>query len=288
MDSLVYWVLASLGLVGLINLIYFTRDLVEHWQFLEDGSLVKLGLIGLVTNFLDVLGIGNFATVTVGLRASGQCEDRLIPGSLNVGLSLPMVLEAFIFIREVRLDPLTLIAMMLAAGLGSYVGSSIVSGLEERKIQLGMGICLIATVVFMLLGRLGIMPAGGEALGLTGGKLLVAVGLNFIIGGLTTLGIGFYAPCMALVYGLGMSPLVAFPIMFGSGAILMPVAAISFIKNAAYNRKVALVLTVSGIMGVLLGTNLVTGLDLEILSWLVIVVVSYNAVGILRKAGSEI
>lgn len=288
MDNLVYIVLAILGLVAMINLIYFIKDLIKHREDLEEVSIIKLGLIGLITNFLDVLGIGNFATVTVGLRASGQCEDRLIPGSLNVGLSLPMILEAFIFIKEIRLDPLTLIAMMLAAGLGSYVGSSIVSGLEEEKIQLGMGICLIATVVFMLLGKFKIMPAGGEALGLRGVKLLLAVILNFFIGGLTTLGIGFYAPCMALVYALGMSPLVAFPIMFGSGAILMPVAAISFIKNEAYNRKLSLILAVSGLIGVLLGTSLVTGLDLAILSWLVILVVSYNAVGILRKARSEI
>jgi hypothetical protein len=45
---------------------------------------------------------------------------------------------------------------------------------------------------------------------------------------------------MALVYMLGLSPVVAFPIMMGSCAFLMPPASVKFIKAGAYNRKAAL------------------------------------------------
>ena len=34
---------------------------------------------------------------------------------------------------------------------------------------------------------------------------------NFLFGALMNVGIGLFAPCMTLVYLLGMNPLVAFP-----------------------------------------------------------------------------
>ena len=67
--------------------------------------------------------------------------------------------------------------------------------------------------------------------------LLTTAAFIFVLGVLMTAGIGLYAPCMALVYFLGMSPAVAFPIMMGSCAFLMPVASSKFILEGAYNRK---------------------------------------------------
>lgn len=47
-----------------------------------------------------------------------------------------------------------------------------------------------------------------------------------------TVGVGLYAPCMAMVYMLGMTPLAAFPIMMCSCAGLQPVASINFIRES--------------------------------------------------------
>ena len=54
---------------------------------------------------------------------------------------------------------------------------------------------------------------------------------NFVLGSLMTLGIGLYAPCMIMVSLLGMHPLAAFPIMMGSCAFLMPIAAVRFLRE---------------------------------------------------------
>lgn len=101
---------------------------------------------------------------------------------------------------------------------GAIIGAGIVSKLPVRTIQLVMGIALLVTAFFMLSGQLQWIQGGGEAIGLTGIKLIIAIVANFILGAFMTVGIGLYAPCMALVYALGMSPLVAFPIMMGSCA----------------------------------------------------------------------
>lgn len=99
-----------------------------------------------------------------------------------------------------------------------------------------------------------------------------------------TLGIGLYAPCMALVYSLGMSPKVAFPIMMGSCAFLMPAASLKFIKEGAYDRKASMAITVFGLVGVFIAYYLVKSLPLNILTWLVIVVIIYTSAMMFKSA----
>jgi len=41
--------------------------------------------IGVVTDFLDTLGIGSFAPTTALFKFRGKPADELIPGTLNVG-----------------------------------------------------------------------------------------------------------------------------------------------------------------------------------------------------------
>jgi uncharacterized membrane protein YfcA len=102
-----------------------------------------------------------------------------------------------------------------------------------------------------------------------------------------TLGIGFFAPCMMVIYLMGMNPKAAFPIMMGSVAFLGPVASVPFIRQRRYSLKSALGLTIGGIPGVLLAAYLVKSLPLGAVRWLVIVVVVYTASMMLRSAMQE-
>jgi uncharacterized membrane protein YfcA len=87
---------------------------------------------------------------------------------------------------------------------------------------------------------------------------------------------------MALVFALGLSPQVAFPIMMGSCAFLMPPASVRFIKAGAYNRKAALTMAIPGMVAVLIAALIVKSLPLDTLRWLVIVVVLYTSAMMLR------
>jgi uncharacterized membrane protein YfcA len=150
-----------------------------------------------------------------------------------------------------------------------------------------MGVALLAAAAFFLMSNLGLFPAGGTALGLTGARLWIAVAGNFVLGALMTLGIGAYAPCMILVSLLGMDPKAAFPIMMGSCAFLMPVACAQFIRKRRYRLAPALGLTLGGIPGVLVAAYIVKSLPLKALRWLVIAVVLYAAGMMLRSAAAE-
>jgi len=158
--------------------------------------------------------------------------------------------------------------------------------MDEKKVQIIVGIALAVAAVIMFLSHPWIdkMPGGGTATGLQGAKLLIGAVGNFILGALMTAGIGLYGPCMAMVYFLGMSPTVAYPIMMGSCALLMPVSSAKFIKEGAYCKKVSLPIAISGIFGVIVAVKFFTGLPMDYLKLVVIVVIAYTSATMLRSA----
>lgn len=262
----------------------FGKDFIKHKDSLEKVSWLKTGIIGSIVNFFDVLGIGAFAPQTALLKFTKQTEDRLLPGTLNVSNTLPVILQAIIFITIIEVEPLTLVLMLLSAAGGAILGAGIVAKLSERKIRLTMGFALLVTAGFMFAGKMNWIQGGGEAIGLYGSKLIIAVAANFVLGALMTAGIGLYAPCMALIFALGMSPKVAFPIMMGSCAFLMPPASVRFIKEGAYNRKASMGMAIPSLVAVLVAAFVVKSLPLDTLRWLVIGVILYTALVMLRAA----
>src|SRR5215813_9017521 len=240
--------------------------------------------VGAITNFFDTLGIGSYATTTATYRLFRMVDDRIIPGTLNVGHALPTVVQTFIYTTIIPVDVPTLFAMIGASILGAWSGAGVVARWPKRNIQIGMGIALLAAAGLMFMTQLKLFPGGGDALGVTGIKFVIAVSVNFLLGALMTLGIGLYAPCMILVSLLGMNPKAAFPIMMGSCAFLMPVGSFRFMREKSYSRRAAFGLAIGGIPGVLLAAYIVKELPLDMVRWLVIAVVIYTSVMMLRAA----
>lgn len=251
--------------------VYYIIDVLKHKEDFKSVKYIPAIIIGALANFFDTLGIGSFATSTTAFKFTKTCPDDLIPGTLNVAYAIPVVVEAVVFIQKVTVDPLTLVLMIGAAILGAVIGASVVSKWNLKKVRIALGAALIALAIVMICKLLGVGPFGivGTATGLTGVKLAIGVIANFVLGALMVVGLGLYAPCMALVLLLGMSADVAFPIMMGSCAFLMPSAGIKFVKEGKYNRATSLVLTISGIIGVLVACFIITSLPLTALTWIV-------------------
>ncbi|WP_042011163.1 sulfite exporter TauE/SafE family protein [Aeromonas fluvialis] len=94
---------------------------------------------------------------------------------------------------------------------------------------------------------------------------------------LMNVGIGLFAPCMTLVYLLGMNPLAAFPIMMGSTAVFSVFSAGTFIRKGAFDAKAVLAVAIFGPIGVVLAAMLVKSMDMEMLKWLVAFIVIYTS-----------
>ncbi|MGH9346412.1 MAG: permease [Vicinamibacterales bacterium] len=276
--------------LALVTLAYLAFWAVHALRMRRDGGVIPGPIhfaIGFITNFFDTLGIGSFATTTSMYKLWKLVPDQQIPGTLNVGHAANAIAQTFIYLQIVEVELQTLLLMITAAVGGSWLGAGIVAGLPRRQIQIGMGLALLGAATLMALSALNLAPGGGEALGLSGPRLIMGVAGNFTLGALMTLGIGLYAPCMILVSLLGMNPIAAFPIMMGSCAFLMPVASMQFIRKEKYHLPAAIALTVGGIPAVLVAAYLVRQLPLAYIRWLVVVVVIYTASAMLRSARAE-
>jgi len=277
------FLVAVISVSALIFAVYYFNDIYRQRREFPKGSWVALGGIGFVSNFFDTLGIGSFATTTAFYKFTKLVDDRVIPGTLNTGHCLPVVAQSLLFLSAVQVDPLTLVSMMVSATLGAVLGAGVVSKLPVNKIRLGLGSALLLVAMGILAGLLNLFPSGGSAMGLTGVKLIVAIAGNFVLGSLMTIGVGLYAPCMALTYALGMNPLAAFPIMTGSCALLQPWAGFKFVKEKAYHPKAAFGLTAAGVFGVLIAFFIVKSLPLTILKWVIVAVIVYTSITMFRS-----
>ncbi|HXT18342.1 MAG TPA: sulfite exporter TauE/SafE family protein [Gemmatimonadaceae bacterium] len=286
-----------MGAVTLFYLVIFIRAMVRDR---ESGQPVRSSAlmwpISFVANFFDTLGVGSYATTTTMVRFFKLIPDEKIPGSLNVGYVLPTVTEAFLFIygfrglitvEPVQVDPRTLISLIVASILGAWLGAGVVSSWPRRKIQVGMGLCLLAAAIIMVVRMTVFHSLTVGTTSLTGTRWILGMGGLFILGALMTLGIGLYAPCLILVTALGMTEKSAFPIMMGACAFLMPVAVARFIRARAYYSPAMIGMAIAGIPAVLLAVKWFTNLPMAYVKVLVIVVVTYTAISMLRAARRE-
>lgn len=286
MLSIKTWLFIALGAFAAFYVVTWISVLRQRNEGSPAPGLLRMA-IGFIANFFDTLGIGSFATTTSMFRLWKLVKDEVIPGTLNVGHTLPTITQAFIYIAIVEVEMTTLISLIAASVLGMWLGAGVVSRWPRRNIQIGMGIALLVAAGLMLMTIFNKSAGGGVEMGLHGPLLLVGVIGNFVLGALMSLGIGLYGPCLIMISLLGMNPKAAFPIMMGSCAFLMPVGSAQFIRKGSYNLKAALGLALGGIPAVLIAAYIVKEMDLKYVRWLVVVVVLYTAFTLLRSAMAE-
>ena len=133
--------LLAMAAVALFYLFVWARAIWQerNAQASIAPSPVQIG-IGAIANFFDTFGIGSFATTTAMWRSLKMIRDEYLPGTLNVGHTLPTVAQAFIFIQVVEVDIRTLLALIVAAVLGMTIGAKYVAHWPRRRVQYGMSI----------------------------------------------------------------------------------------------------------------------------------------------------
>src|SRR3989454_2964206 len=170
----------------LLTLLAVAAVFTGFWTYMIVVSGQKAGFpnplqigVGAFTNFFDTLGIGSYATTTTLFRFFKIVDDRVIPGTLNVGHTLPTVVQTFIYTSIIPVDVPTLFSMIGASILGAWLGAGVVARWPKRTVQIGMGIALLVAAGLMFMTQMKLFPGGGDALGVTGTKLVIATVINF-------------------------------------------------------------------------------------------------------------
>ena len=78
-----------MGAFASLYVLVFSLDFVKNRNTLSKASWPALAGTGFISNFFDTLGIGSFAQQTAIFKFFKLVDDRIMPGTLNVGDTLP-------------------------------------------------------------------------------------------------------------------------------------------------------------------------------------------------------
>jgi len=242
--------------------------------------------LGAVVNFFDTLGIGSFAPTAAWFKFRRMVPDRLIPPTMVVGLTPPVMVESIIFLilLGVYVDPLLLLSCATATMLGGLVGAPLVARARVWVVQLTVAVGLLLAAAAYAMTNLHLFPGGGTATGLPLAQSIVAVAASFGFGILANFGVGNYAPTLVLLSLMGMDPRLCFPIMATGGSLMGAGASVRHFKIGEVDLRIVLGLALGGIPAVIVAAFIVKEMPLEILRWLVLVVVLYAAAVMFRAA----
>ena len=280
--------LMMLVAIVLVNMVFIVRFALDFWQhreetFQEKGSNVFYSVLGFLTMICATFGVSDYAINTVVYTKTKYVEDRLIPPTLNTECTIPLMFMALIYINSIECDITTLLVLIVAQTIGSILSPRIVAKLPAKTIRWSMGIGLLIAGILVFLGQINFISTDGTLTGLTGMKLVIAAVAMFVFGAINNIGIGSYAPTMATIYALGMSPLVAFPIMMGACTFSIALGSAEFVRLKNYARKPTFWFAIFGSLGVFCAAYLIKDLDVYILKWIVLGVILFASYSLISN-----
>lgn len=243
--------------------------------------------IGYVTDLLDTLGIGTFATSTALFKTTKLVEDdKQIPATLSTAHVIPVLVEALCFITIVEVDLTTLLAMATASFLGAFIGTRITKNWDTRRVQRVLGILLIVAAMIMVYRMIANPGAdiSDSAHGLHGIWIFVGIVFNFTIGVLMTMGLGNYAPELIFFSMLGINPSVALPVMMLDAAVILAASSTEFIKSDRVHWPGVLGIIIGGVFGVLTAAFFLSKLDINNFKILVVFIAIFTGTSLLRAS----
>lgn len=244
--------------------------------FISFKQKVQLGVSGVIAFVADTLGIGSFAVNIALAKLFKTFDDDELPPMVNGAQIIPGAIESLFFMKWVNVDIKTLIILVLGTCLGGLLGGHVVSRLSKQAIRLMMVMCF-GLIMFLLLSKeMQWLPVGGNLVALTSYKLLLGFVAMIICGALTSAGIGLFAMVQGVLFLLGVSPAVAFPIMTTAGAMQQPLTTLVFLKQNKIPLKKTLLVSMGGCVGVVVAIPIFSALSMNVLHLLLMAILAYN------------
>lgn len=244
-----------------------------HVSTSEYCKLIGSGVVAFIA---DTVGVGSFAVNVALAKLLGTFRDDELPAVNNGAQVIPGTIESLFFMQLVDVDLTTFITLIGGTCLGGLVGGAIVSRLSRQAIRLAMMCCFLLIIGLLLCHQFHLISSDGDVVELHSWKLIVGFGAMAVCGALTSVGIGLFAMVQGVLFLLGVSPLVAFPIMTTAGAMQQPLTTLVFLQQNKIPMKKTLILSLAGCLGVGITLPLFTHLTVTWLHSLLLVILIYN------------
>lgn len=262
---------------------WLVKEVLKNQTVMAFNTKIKFFVCGIISFLADTIGIGSFAINIAIAKAYKLLPTDKLPGFVNSVQVLPGTIQAIIFIKLVNVDLLTLVTLSSATAIGGILGAGIISRVNVTFLKKIMILCFSGMVLLLISTESGLMDISGNAIALSGNKLLITSFFMMIAGALSAACVGLYAVVQVILFIAGMSPLVAFPIMMASGALQQPLVAMTFLANKKVPLKETLIVTLSGLIGIAIGLPLITSVSSRFLHCLLMFVLIYNIMTLLKS-----
>jgi len=269
-------------LLTILVLIWFFLN--KHSEQLSPLTQIKIAFIGMISNFLDTIGIGSFAVIVAMRSLLGVMHDdvRLI-GTMNIQAMVTALIQALIFLHFVPLDIVTLLVSIVMISLGGFLSGLIAVRIDKKLVHRIMLVAFIITGVLLFLSQLNILEIGGTGTAIRGTRLVIFAIFMLVSGTLPAFGVGYYSLIKASIFLFGVNPIVAFPIMASASAFQMPVTSVTFISKGKFYFKSTIILAVFGTLGVFMAAPIITAVNTYTLKWILLGIVIYNIFILAKK-----
>lgn len=274
------FIAAVVILTGTCSIMMFYKLRQTPKQTLSLKTRVQLMLTGLVSFIADTIGIGSFVANTAICKTLGLFEDDELPGVCNGAQTIPGALSSIFFMKVVAVDFTMLFTLVAGTCVGGMLGGHFVSRLSIQKVRLCMMLAFTAVAVVLFLKNIGYFVIDSELTTLPITKLIFGFFAMMLCGALTAVGMGLFAMVQAVLFLMGVSPAVAFPIMTTAGAMQQPLTTMVFLKRDRIPLQKTLILSLTGCLGVLLALPVISHLNTHWLHQLLFVIIVYNIVNI--------
>ncbi len=247
---------------------------------MDYGKLIVSGIIAFIA---DTLGMGSFAVNIALAKLLGTFHDDELPALNNGAQVIPGMIESLFFMQLIDVDMTTLVTLVVGTCIGGVIGGRVVSRLSKQSIRLAMIFSFALIIGLLLCRQLHVFPIGGDLVALHAWKLVIAFFGMIVCGMLTSVGIGLFVMVQAVLFLLGLSPLVAFPIMTTAGAMQQPLTTLAFLQQDKIPLKKTLILSLAGCVGVAFAMSIFSHLTITWLHSLLLLIVTYNLFAVSRS-----
>lgn len=240
----------------------------------------KLVISGIIAFMADTLGLGSFVMNVAMAKSLGTFSDDELPGVNNGAQVIPGTIESLFFIQLAEVDLITLVTLVAGTCLGGVLGGAVVSRMSKQAIRLSMIICFLLMIGLLICHRWRLLPTDGDLIELRSWSLLFGFLALVVCGILTSLGLGLFAMVQGVLFLMGVSPLVAFPIMTTAGAMQQPLTSLVFMQQDKIPIKKTLIYSLAGCIGVAITLPLFGNIKVTWLPTLLLGILLYNVLAI--------
>lgn len=246
------------------------------------AQYIKLTVSGIIAFIADTLGVGSFAVNVALAKLLGTFHDDELPAVNNGAQVIPGTIASLFFMHLVNVDLTTLLTLVSGTCVGGLLGGFIMTRLSKQAISLAM-ICAFSLIIILLVShQFHWLPVGGNLVALHSWKLVIAFFALVLCGALTSVGVGLFVMVQSVLFLMGISPVVAFPIMTTAGAMQQPLTTLVFLQQNKIPLKKTMILSLAGCIGVMITIPIFAHLTVTWLHLLLLFILIYNlfAVGL--------